>query len=273
MTVGIAAICDSGKCIVLAADRMFTSSTLVEFETLERKLEQLSPTCAVLQSFGDTSTVSEIIGPVRLQILEPHDLSVSVIADLIKSSYVKARLQRLEERIVVPTLGPDYVRHRETGINLPDYLKNQQIAFQALMVRMEQHDLSVQLLVAGVDRSGAHLFQILNPGVCQDLDKLGYAAIGSGQHHALVCLQLAKQTRQTDLLTTMSDVYNAKRVSEVAPGVGKETDMAIIDDKGMWLGTARILEELGNQYEKLSARKIKNDRKALKLKLDQERRK
>jgi hypothetical protein len=47
--------------------------------------------------------------------------------------------------------------------------------------------------------------------------------------------------------------------------------MAIIDDKRMWLCTPPILEELGNQYEKLSARKTKNDRKALKVKLDQER--
>jgi Proteasome subunit len=221
MTVGIAAICDSGKRIVVA-DRMFTNSaSRVEFETLERKIEPLAPTCSFLQSSNDVSIVSEIVDSVRLQMKEPHDFSVSRLADLIQSSYIKARLRLLDERLVVPALGSDYVRHREHGDSLPDYLKNQPILFQSLTQRMEQHDLSVYLLVAGVDHSGSHLFQVVNPGVCQNMDKLGYAAIGSGQHHALVCLQLAKQTRQTDLLTTMLDVYNAKRVSEVAPGVGK----------------------------------------------------
>ena len=232
MTVGIAAICDSGKRIVIASDRMFTNyGSGVEFETLERKLERLSPKCAVLQSSNDLSIASEIVDSVRLQMKEPHDSSISGLADLIKNNYMKVRLRRLDERIVVPTLGSDYVRNRENGVSLPDYLKNQQSMYLNLASRMEQHDLSVQLLVAGLDQSGAHLFQVSNPGLCQNMDKLGYATIGSGSIHALIWLQLSRQTRQTDVLTTLLDVYSAKRVSEVAPGVGKETDIAIIDDE------------------------------------------
>jgi hypothetical protein len=240
MTVGIAAICDSGKRIVIAADRMYTNyGSGVEFETLESKLERLSSKCAVLQSSNDLSIASELVDSVRPQMAGPHDSSISGLADLIKSNYMNVRLRRLDERIVVPMLGPDYLRNRENGVSLPDYLKNQQPMFTTLALKMESYDLSVQLLVAGVDNSGAHLFQVSNPGLCQNMDKLGYATIGSGQIHALVWLQLARQTRQTDVLTTLLDVYSAKRVSEVAPGVGTETDIAIIDEKETWWKRAR----------------------------------
>ena len=272
MTVGIAAVCDSGKRIVIASDRMITNyGSGVEFETLESKLERLSPKCAVLQSSGDMSITTEIVESVRLQMEVPHDSSVAGLADLIKSNYTKVRLRRLDDRIVVPTLGPDYVRNRENGVSLPDYLKNQQAMFQTLALRMEQHDLSVQLLVAGADNSAAHLFLVNNPGVCQNMDKLGYATIGSGYMHALIWLQLARQTRQTDVLTTLLDVYSAKRVAEVAPGVGKETDMAIIDEEGTWFCTTPIVDELSIRYEQMDARKEKHDLASLRVKLDQER--
>ena len=144
--------------------------------------------------------------------------------------------------------------------------------YQTLASRMEQHDLTVSLLVAGIDQSGAHLFQVTNPGICQTMDKLGYATIGSGYSHALIWMSLARQTRQTDLATTLADVYSAKRVSEVAPGVGKETDIAIIDEQhGIWFCTTPILDELNNIHEKLEARKDKADLECLSTKVDQER--
>ena len=121
MTVGIAAICDSGKRVVIASDRMFTHSypSSVEFETLERKIEQLHPKCAVLQSSNDTPVVTEILELVRLHMQEAQNSSVPALADLVKKTYVEIRLSRIEERIVLPSLGADYVKQRENGVSLP----------------------------------------------------------------------------------------------------------------------------------------------------------
>ncbi len=52
MTVCIAAASDGGRCVVVAADRMFTVSAPVnlEFETGEQKIESLSPSCVALSA-------------------------------------------------------------------------------------------------------------------------------------------------------------------------------------------------------------------------------
>ena len=41
-------------------------------------------------------------------------------------------------------------------------------------------------------------------------------------------MSLAQHTKSASLIETVYNVYEAKRASEVAPGVGKLTDMALI---------------------------------------------
>ena len=49
MTVCIAAVCQSGKAVVVASDRMFTFQGLsVEIETAEKKIERLGAKCVAL---------------------------------------------------------------------------------------------------------------------------------------------------------------------------------------------------------------------------------
>jgi hypothetical protein len=85
------------------------------------------------------------------------------------------------------------------------------------------------MIVAGVDDSGARVAYLGNPGTLAWLDKLGYAAIGSGGIHATTKLSLGSQTRGSTLLETLYRVYEAKRAAEVAPGVGPDTDVAIVE--------------------------------------------
>ena len=68
MTVVMPAICDSGKALVVAADRMFTNPGLsVEFETEEKKIEQLAAKCVALSS-GNSVYATEILEAVRRRI-------------------------------------------------------------------------------------------------------------------------------------------------------------------------------------------------------------
>jgi hypothetical protein len=73
------------------------------------------------------------------------------------------------------------------------------------------------------------LTPVTHPGTAIWLDKLGYAATGSGAIHATMRLSLGAQTRQASLAETLYRVYEAKRASEVAPGVGQATDVAVIE--------------------------------------------
>jgi hypothetical protein len=93
----------------------------------------------------------------------------------------------------------------------------------------QQFNLGVDLIVAGMDLTGAHISAVINPGTSVSLDKLGYGAVGSGGIHATISLSLNGQTSRKGLTETLYGVYAAKKSSEVAPGVGQETDIAIIE--------------------------------------------
>ncbi len=161
MTIGIAAICESGKYVVTASDRLITRGypSVVEFETAERKAEALHRTCIVLQSANNLGVAAEIVDAARSKTEAVHRESLQALADLFKRAYTEIRLRHLEEEVILRYLGPDYVRHREKDVSLPDYLRNQTAIYLSLVQRMDQFEFGVQLLLAGIDGSGAPLFR------------------------------------------------------------------------------------------------------------------
>src|SRR5262245_36543401 len=66
MTVCIAAICENGKMIVVAADRMFTASAPLnlEFEPPISKIELLSSRCVAMAA-GASLAAAEVIDTAR----------------------------------------------------------------------------------------------------------------------------------------------------------------------------------------------------------------
>ena len=79
-----------------------------------------------------------------------------------------------------------------------------QIPGQILGV-IQQHNLGLDLLLAGLNVDGAHLYAITHPGILIPLETVGFGSIGSGGIHASVRLGLAQQTGQS---TFIEPVYN-----------------------------------------------------------------
>ena len=128
---------------------------------------------------------------------------------------------------------------------MPTYLEKQPQVYQQITMMQNQFNLGVDFIIAGIDKSGAHICQVMNPGTLAPLHKLGYATIGSGAMHALIRLSLWGQTTHRNILETLADVFTAKKLSEVAPGVGNATDIAIIDEeKGTWHCGKSVMDEL-----------------------------
>jgi len=63
----------------------------------------------------------------------------------------------------------------------------------------EDTGLDLQILVAGVDQTGAHLYVISNSGTSQCFDALGFCGIGSGYPHAMSTLIFNNYDRRLDL--------------------------------------------------------------------------
>ena len=94
--------------------------------------------------------------------------------------------------------------------------------------QVQKYTLGTTILVAGVDDSGTHLYCIEDPGSMSCFDRLGYHAIGSGHRHSLLKLVALGQHQSTTINETVFNVFCAKRVAELAPGVGQATSMKIV---------------------------------------------
>ena len=108
-------------------------------------------------------------------------------------------------------------------------------------------------LVAGVDETGAHLFAVTHPGVLLPVETMGYAAVGSGGIHAAVRLSLGQHNKIAALVDTVYNVYEAKKAAEVAPGVGKLTDLAIIKNGKVSFAGQPLIEALEKAHKEKPA--------------------
>jgi hypothetical protein len=264
MTVCIAAACNEGKAMVVAADRMFTNPGLsVEFETEEKKIEPLGRKCVAMAS-GNSVHATEILELTRLRLANQTP-PIFQVATYLKEEYGKVRNRKAFETVVLPMVGMDFEQYQKANMPLPTYMDKQNQMYQNIAINSMNFNLGTDFLVAGIDQIGAQLAHVAHPGVLSPLGKLGYAAIGSGANHAMLRLSLDKQSRHRGIYETLASVYIAKRMAEVAPGVGDATDIAIIDDQPeVWHCPPLVLEELEKIRQAVSAPTALPDLTALK---------
>ena len=115
--------------------------------------------------------------------------------------------------------------------------------------QMQHFNLGVELLLAGADDSCAHIYSVQNPGRPEYLhDVIGYAAIGSGAIHAVQSMIGFGHSPNADYQETVFRGYASKRRSEVAPGVGLDTDMAVVAIEGTHRLSDDELDQLRTIY-------------------------
>lgn len=256
MTICVGALSEHGKACVVGADREITAPALsLEFEHHEKKIEQLGKQCVVMSS-GDALLAAEVIEKTRARLAGATTPNVQQIAEALRNTYMPIHLERAEQVILHPR-GLTFKEFKEKGaqqLPLQIYLNIDQLLFNFGIG-------AVEFLVAGTDQTGAHIFRVHYSGMAggswlEWCDKLGYRAIGTGAPHASIFLSIEGQHRGRSIGETLYNVYCAKRTSEVAPGVGAATDLAIIvGDKIEVINEAR-LEKLAGLREKHQQQKV-----------------
>lgn len=256
MTVCIAAVCADGRKIVVSADRMFTAGAPVnvEFETSEKKIETLAPACVALLS-GNSSYASEIIQKAMQSLSGAQTPDVEHVAELVRGAYAAVRAIKVREQVVIPTLGPDFTRCEQLGSTLPQYLAPQPNLYNQLVMMMSNFNLGSDIIVAGIDSDGARIAIVTHPGTTIWLDKLGFAAIGSGGIHANTRLSLASQAKSAGLTETVYRVYEAKKAAEAAPDVGGKTDLVVVSEQAIKDSSEPLLAKLDEIFNASGGRK------------------
>lgn len=242
MTVCLAALCRDGdeSRAIVATDRMVSLAGFIEFEHAIPKMVTAS-TRALAMSAGDALIGNRIADEVAKSLTGTP--TVVEIAQRLASHYGATRTARIEQQLLALR-----------GLNFQTFYGghnsfNPQLAMM-LDQQMQQFNLGVELLLAGVDDSGAHIYSIQNPGQPESLhDIIGYAAIGSGAIHAIQSMIGFGHTGEAEYHETVFRVYASKRRSEVAPGVGLDTDMAVVGAGGIHWLSGEELEQLRKIYE------------------------
>lgn len=231
MTICIGVVCQNRKRVVFASDRMLTSSVLsVEFEHNEPKFEILSTTCVGL-SAGQAMPVTELFGEVRKKVASKASPTIKEIADLVSDSLRESKMKQVEEKYFKPR-----------GLTIRAYLQAQRHLNENVVLRLERAIESERFgminIVVGIDNSGAHIYEVSDPGHSECMQRIGFHAIGSGLPHAMSTFISHDFTPSMDLKKALYVTYEAKKNAERAPGVGTITDMGIIDE-----GKIKILSE------------------------------
>lgn len=265
MTVCIAGLCNESKSVVLASDRMITMRyPPMEFEHGIPKLEIICPACMVLTA-GDALAHADLCRVVRNTVRLLSQPRIVVITEEVRKAYVAMRLQAISQRLLEPR-----------GWKLDDfYGKYIRIVPTDIVVTLDHQianfNYGLDVLVAGADADEAHIYGLRHPGEVDCYDSIGYHAIGIGYIHAVQNLIANKYLSSLGTNLAVYFAYEAKRSAEVAPGVGKDTDMVIITKKGYKMVATEQVSMLNDIYESRRVSLTEESKEAIsKLPFDKE---
>jgi len=228
--------------VVVASDQMVTASFLaLEFEHPGGKIEKISKTCVGLTA-GDALAHTELFRACRGKIKVLQSPSMELIAQHVKEQFVELRSKRAEDFFLKPrgmTLSAFY----QDGImkQLPTELA------MGLDNNIQNARFPLEIILAGVDESGAHIYGVNDPGVTNCYDRLFYHAIGSGAGHALLHIIGNNHHEGASIRETLYIVYEAKKKAELAQGVGAATEIGFVARAGIRIlsdGEQNLLEDI-----------------------------
>lgn len=250
MTVCIAAMCEGGKAIVVASDRMITAGSPmnIEFEHDRKKIDILGDRF-IAMSAGDALIGTNIIEIVECQIKKNPAVEISIVGEYLKESYTTIRIKAIEEQLLRP-INYSFSTFQSDG--------QKQIPLQIyaqLIQAIQTFNLGVEFIIAGMIGDNGRIGFVHNPGILKWYDRLGFHAIGSGGIHAI--MTLIGHSVSSNIEATIYKVYTAKKNAEIAPGVGNLTDIKIITkDGGIKDINEKTFDELDRIHKEAKEQKI-----------------
>ncbi|MEW5895640.1 MAG: hypothetical protein AB1650_07800 [Candidatus Omnitrophota bacterium] len=257
MTVCIGSISNSN--VIVAADRMVTLQLPpTEFEHTGSKIDALTDKVLFLTA-GQVLPASEIFQRSKARLASTQVVGVEDVVKLVADVYKKYRLEVVENVWLKPrALSLDSFYKEGKSMGIPKELA------LALDRDMVQFNLGVELIIAGVDIMGGHLYSVQNPGIYNCHDKIGYAAIGSGAMHATSSFIVSKYSVKFPFNESIYCTFEAKFAAERAPGVGSDTDMGTITKLGTKFFDGKEISILRETCSKIIQAKNSSDANLIK---------
>jgi 20S proteasome alpha/beta subunit len=238
MTVCLACISKKHNIVAFGSDRMVTSSyPPIEFEHKIPKIIEINEYCLGMSS-GNALISKELFDVVRTKIYGRQVLTKE-IAFTATSVYQEMRLKAAED-LALKSRGLTHEFFVKEGAKLLP-----PVIYQMIDQFLATFNFNLELIIAGLDEHGPTIYGIRNPGVMDCYDSIGFHAIGNGGMHGVLSL-VETYNPEGEIPETLYSIFRAKRIAEVAPGVGKETDIGMISKAEK----IKYFDESAELYEK-----------------------
>ena len=223
MTICVAGISKQDSSIVVASDKMLTSTPLGSFEMDFEKYIEFSNSVLL---FAGNATNQEKIHEKLKEKFSKDDKKVymkqlvSALEDIVfelRSELINEFLSRYDLNI------------KEAKNLIPSPIQNP--LNDKILKVLDRASIENQIMVAGFDEKGEPKIFGLDAveNVIQfkfvDYSGIGMHAIGSGSIQTLNSLLFAKFSKKLTTPEVVYHLYTAKKRAEVAQGVGKATDL------------------------------------------------
>lgn len=232
MTICIAALCrwnygpsDSpewGPAAIVVTDRMITAGD-VQYEPPQTKHAQITPH-VLLVIAGDYSSHSQAIKRTVQHFNGSTNATPEDVAAFYGRAIQSLKLKEAEDLYLAPL-----------GLNSDSFLAQQadmdsnfvsRLTDQMQSYRGEEMDA---LVVGGIPSKGrVHVYGVDTKGMISCHDDVGFAAIGSGSWHAKSRMMQAGYVNTNTFAAATCVTFAAKKASEIAPGVGSNTDIMLV---------------------------------------------
>jgi len=221
MTVGIAAVADSGTSIVLCSDQLATHRFLswaVETDNPDTKIHYIDESSAIVAA-GNLDFAKEIVNCIRILHGAPEKWQAP-FADKVRHAYMSVHRAKVEASCLNPR-----------GLTFQTYIDNN-AKLSPLLINAIDNDLTsfsmgVSLIAAECRDGGHSLALVESPGVVME-SATGFLCIGEGAGHALYAMIEQGYDPRQPVSEVERFVRTAKVRSEKTRSVGAATTLCYL---------------------------------------------
>jgi L-fucose mutarotase/ribose pyranase (RbsD/FucU family) len=241
MTVGIGAISrnNDGPSIVMAADRMVTYRSSIEYEDTDSKLEVITDTdalTAVAVGSGSLSLIDEILRRLENKMIDETPTDMRHLVELARESFQEMERETINNN-VLSTFDLDVSDLSNSDVELPPQFEER--VMNDIGAVREEIRKKVNILFGGISNDKPEIYT-LDRADFHDHTSTGYAIVGSGQESAQsLFIRNRYDADEADLTQAIFAVGEAKVQAEERQGVGQKMDMIVVEP-----GNTEQLEEI-----------------------------
>jgi hypothetical protein len=236
MTVCLASFAEKAKAIVLVSDKAVTygggdddssGSGAMQYDTAVKKVKRIGSTWWYALLAGDPTFALNVVDGAEQIIANSPDLpnTATGMMSCLKVAYKKRREELVSDRVLAPRLLTKDLLVARTSDLLP---LDQEFLF-AVSAEARNLKTRTSLLVCGFDASSeAHMFSVVNPGIVNNHDLVGFHAVGVGANMAISRLLTLDSEKDDHLGLALFQAFDAKVNAEITQGVGYNWDAEVL---------------------------------------------